>query len=94
RTEVLASYGRVLLEIRTGERLAVRERLSRIPAIDDVSLFGTRLHARGASGAGPELLPLVQSAIAGLASPEGVRVLEPSLEDVFVLLSEHEDEAA
>jgi hypothetical protein len=72
----------------------VRERLSRIPAIDDVSLFGTRLHARGASGAGPELLPLVRTAIEGLASPDGVRVLEPSLEDVFVLLSEHEDEAA
>ena len=35
---------------------AVRPRLSQVPQIDDVSLFGTVLHVRGAAGVGGELI--------------------------------------
>lgn len=93
RKEVLASYPRPLLEVRTSERVAVRARLAALPSIDDVSLFGTRLHVRGAPGAGPDLADDVRRALAGLVEEEAVRALAPSLEDVFVLLSE-EGEAA
>ncbi len=93
RSEVLASYPRPLLEVRTAERVAVRARLAALRTVDDVSLFGTRLHVRGAAGAGRGLVDDVRRELAGLVEPESIRPLEPSLEDVFVLLSE-EDEAA
>lgn len=93
RKEVLASYPRPLLEVRTSERVAVRARLAGLSAVDDVSLFGTRLHVRGAAGAGPGVVDDVRRALAGLVEEDAVRPLAPSLEDVFVLLSE-EDEAA
>lgn len=93
RREVLASYPRSLLEVRTSERVAVRARLAALPAVDDVSLFGTRLHVRGAAGLGPGLADDVRRALAGLVEEDAVRPLAPSLEDVFVLLSEEDDAA-
>src|SRR5262245_9902491 len=50
REEILSAYRRPLLEVLTSNRLAVRERLASVPEVDDVSLFGTRLHVRGAAG--------------------------------------------
>ena len=85
RGEILASYGRPLLEIRTASRLQVREILAPMAEVDDLSLFGTALHARGAAGTGAELLPHVRSALRGVVAPDGVQPLAPSLEDVFVL---------
>src|SRR5688500_17871048 len=66
RREILASYGRPLLEIRTASRLQVREILAGMPEVDDLSLFGTVLHARGAAGTGPQLLDRVRAALAGV----------------------------
>jgi hypothetical protein len=71
----------------------VRERLARVPEVDDVSLFGSQLHVRGAAGSGRALLDAVRAALAGLVEPSAVEPLAPSLEDVFVLKSE-EGEAA
>jgi len=85
RREILASYGRPLLEIRTANRLQVRELIAPMPEVDDLSLFGAVLHARGAAGAGPELLEHVRAALRGVVAPEDVQPLAPSLEDVFVL---------
>jgi ABC-2 type transport system ATP-binding protein len=85
RREILASYGRPLLEIRTANRLQVRELLAAMPEVDDLSLFGTVLHARGAAGTGPELLEHVRAALRGVVAPEDIQPLAPSLEDVFVL---------
>ena len=93
RAEILASYPRLLLEISSPDRLAVREHLASVQEVDDVSLFGTRLHVRGAAGTGAELLDRVRAALRGLVEPGQIRALEPSLEDVFVLAGE-EDEAA
>jgi ABC-2 type transport system ATP-binding protein len=93
RQEVLATYDRPLLEIRTSNRLQVREVLNPMREIDDLSLFGTVLHARGAAGTGPELLQRVREALRGIVAEEDVRPLAPSLEDVFVLAGgEGEDE--
>jgi ABC-2 type transport system ATP-binding protein len=89
RTAILASYSRALAEVRTVDRLAVRARLSGLPAVDDVSLFGTRLHVRGREGvSGDRLLDVVRAALDGLVAPDDVEAIEPSIEDVFVLSSE------
>lgn len=85
REEILATYDRPLLEIRTSNRLQVREVLGPMPEIDDLSLFGTVLHARGAAGTGPDLVERVRAALRGIVADDDVRTLAPSLEDVFVL---------
>jgi ABC-2 type transport system ATP-binding protein len=94
--DILATYDRPLLEIRTSNRLQVREILGRRDAgvpIDDLSLFGTVLHARGAAGTGPDLLQRVRDALRGVVDEDDVRSLAPSLEDVFVLAGgDREDE--
>ena len=93
REEILAAYSRTLLVVRSSDRVHVRERLARLPEVDDVSLFGTQLHVRGSAAAGPDLLAAVRRALADLVAPEAVAPVAPSLEDVFVLKSE-EDQAA
>jgi ABC-2 type transport system ATP-binding protein len=93
RHEILATYSRPLLEIRSSNRLQVREVLGPMSEIDDLSLFGTMLHARGAAGTGPELLLRVRESLRGIVPEEDVRPLGASLEDVFVLAGgEGEDE--
>ena len=88
RSEILASYPRPLVEIRTGDRLAVRARLAAVPSVDDVSLFGTRLHARGKEKTGDFLEGEIRKALEGLVEIDDIRRITPSLEDVFVLAGE------
>jgi ABC-2 type transport system ATP-binding protein len=90
REEILSSYPRPLLVVRSPERFQIRERLVKVPEVDDVSLFGTQLHVRGASGSTEALLVKVREALSGLVEAENVRAARPSLEDVFVLKSEEE----
>lgn len=85
REEILASYERPLLEIRTSHRLEVRERIKDFAEIDDLSLFGTRLHARGAEGTTIAFLPRVREVLSGVVDPDDIKPIAPSLEDVFVL---------
>jgi ABC-2 type transport system ATP-binding protein len=85
RQEIIATYDRPLLEIRTSNRLQVRAMLASMPEIDDVSLFGTVLHARGAAGTGNDVLQRVREALREVVEEDDVRPLAPSLEDVFVL---------
>jgi ABC-2 type transport system ATP-binding protein len=93
REEIISTYSRPLLEIRTSRRLEVRALLAPMRELDDLSLFGTVLHARGAEGTGPELLDGVRNVLRGVVGPDDVRPLTPSLEDVFVLAgSDEEDE--
>jgi ABC-type multidrug transport system ATPase subunit len=95
RAEILATYPRQLVEVRTPDRMQVRARLAALKEVDDVSLFGTVLHVRGAEGAPPGLIIRVLDALDGVVEPRGVSPIPPSLEDVFVLQSElHEEEAA
>jgi ABC-2 type transport system ATP-binding protein len=88
RAEILDAYGRELVEVRTPNRLAARARLSRLAGVDDVSLFGTALHVRGAADAPSGLAARVSEAVADLVQPGEVVAITPSLEDVFVLHSE------
>jgi len=91
REEILARYPRPLIEVRTADRVAVRERLARHPAIDDVSLFGTVLHVRGREDSSETFVATVHHLLDGLVPSDAIRTIRPSLEDVFVL---HGEEAA
>jgi len=88
RDEILAGYPRPLLEILSSDRVAVRARLSTVAAVDDISLFGTRLHVRGAEGSGPDVIDAVRTALAGVVPSDDVRPVFPTLEDAFVLAAE------
>jgi ABC-2 type transport system ATP-binding protein len=88
RSEILSTYDRPLLEIRTSRRLEVRQRLGAMSDVDDVSLFGTVLHARGARGANADLATRVRAWLHDLVSPNDIQPLAPGLEDVFVLAGE------
>lgn len=94
REEILASYRRPLVEIRTSRRLEVRERIEKFDQVDDLSLFGTRLHARGAEGSDSDLVVRVREVLASLVEPDDVQPLSPSLEDVFVLNGSQTEEGA
>jgi ABC-2 type transport system ATP-binding protein len=86
RAEVIARYGRALVEVQSIDRIQVRGRLSAMPDVDDVSLFGTVLHVRGRAGVAEERLrAAVRAALDGRVADDAVRVIAPSLEDVFVL---------
>ena len=91
REEIVERYPRALIEVRSADRFAVRARLEQVPAIDDVSLFGTRLHVRGRGIAPAALADAVRVALDGLVAPGDIAPIRPSLEDVFVL---HGEEAA
>lgn len=92
RAEILASYPRQLIEVHSPQRRAVRDRLVPLRDVDDVSLFGTVLHVRGAADAAPDLAARVRGALGDLVASDGVFDITPSLEDVFVLHSEAEGE--
>jgi ABC-2 type transport system ATP-binding protein len=94
REEILSRYGRQLVEVRTSDRMAVRPRLAQLPDVDDVSLFGTVLHVRARADAPAGLVDRVRQALAGSVRAEDVFTLAPSLEDVFVLESSDDEEAA
>ena len=91
RTEILERYPRPLIEVRTTDRFVVRERLSNVADIDDVSLFGTVLHVRGREGSKATFDATVRQSLDGLVPADGIKTIAPSLEDVFVL---HGEEAA
>ena len=91
RAEILDRYPRPLIEVRTGDRFAVRERLSRAAEVDDVSLFGTVLHVRGREGSNGTFSDTVHQLLDGLVPADAIKNIRPSLEDVFVL---HGEEAA
>lgn len=88
REAIVGTYPRALVEVRSIDRMQLRRRLATLPGVDDVSLFGTRLHVRGRSDDGEGLLREVRQALGGAVAADHVRVIEPSLEDVFVWHSE------
>ncbi|HEY8548994.1 MAG TPA: ABC transporter ATP-binding protein [Vicinamibacterales bacterium] len=91
RAEILARFGRELVEVRTANRLEARRRLSALEGVDDVSLFGTALHVRGVEGGEGNLAARVEEALRDLGGATSVERISPSLEDVFVLRSEAHD---
>ena len=88
REEILTAYPRPLVEVRSADRVGVRALLRGLASVDDISLFGSRLHVRGSASAGPSILDEVRAALGDLVPPDGVLPVAPTLEDVFVLAGE------
>jgi hypothetical protein len=88
RDEILDRYPRQLIEVRTSDRFAVRERLAAVTDVDDVSLFGTVLHVRGRAGVNGSLMHDVRRSLDGIVAADAINRVRPSLEDVFVLHGE------
>ena len=84
REAVVGAYPRALVEVRSQDRMPLRRRLAALPGVDDVSLFGTRLHVRGRTSDATALLAEVRQAVGATLGGDDVRVSAPSLEDVFV----------
>jgi ABC-2 type transport system ATP-binding protein len=91
--DLVAAYPRALVDVQTGDRIGVQRRLAALAAVDDVSVFGTRLHVRGHDGRQDALLSAVREALRGSVPDEAIRSIRPSLEDIFVLHSDTEREA-
>jgi ABC-2 type transport system ATP-binding protein len=91
RDAIVAAYPRALVEVRSLDRMHLRRRLAALPGVDDVSLFGTRLHVRGRTADGSALEAEVRRALGGDIAADDVRPIAPSLEDVFVCHSEQSD---
>ena len=73
REEILATYPRALVEVRSMDRVQVRSRLGALASVDDLSLFGTRLHVRGRDGVGLDPLLLdVRRTLDGVVAPEAI----------------------
>jgi ABC-2 type transport system ATP-binding protein len=94
RAEVVGRYGRPLIEVRSADRVTVRSRLAALPAIDDVSLFGTVLHVRGRAGSDHTVIDAIRSSLSGLVPADAIKPIQPSLEDVFVLKGDTAGEVA
>jgi len=81
-----------ILELRGASLPSLREASRKITAVEDVRLFGDKLHLRVAAGQADSVL----SALAKIPTTRGSprlesRLIPPSLEDVFISLSESKD---
>ena len=80
--------GRVI-ELRGQPLLPLRDLARQDPAVDDVHMFGDRIHLRTFPGQAPQVIARLSQAIpaAGL-SYSSLRLSQPQLEDVFMALTE------
>ena len=84
--------GRVLMLI-CGQKAAARQVCQAVPDVEDVAAFGDRLHLRlraGAVTAGPDgvVERLCAALVAAGVHVDDLRLIQPSLEDVFIALEE------
>ena len=71
RADILATFRRQLVEVRTADRLIARSRLRTLADVDDVSLFGTVLHVRAPRGRGTRPRLARAHGTAGPPAPAG-----------------------
>ncbi|CAN5352314.1 ABC transporter ATP-binding protein [soil metagenome] len=85
--DLQASGERQMLEVVTEARRPPVELLAAVAGIEDVQAFGDRAHLRLAPGPLPPAVTAVEAALAahGLRAVS-VRVIPPSLEDIFIQL--------
>jgi ABC-2 type transport system ATP-binding protein len=80
-----------ILEIVGVPRKQLRTIVERIPGVEDVQLFGDRLHVRIASGSAAAVEAQIRTAAgAPDLKVESVREITPGLEDVFLELLQRE----
>jgi ABC-2 type transport system ATP-binding protein len=79
-----AGLSGVMFEVLTGEHRRAARLLVDAPDIDDVSLFGERIHVRVAVDDGAVVSRLTEWLVASGIRDADIRRVEPTLEDVFV----------
>jgi ABC-2 type transport system ATP-binding protein len=78
--------GRPILEVRAAQPVDAMRRLEGMPEVEKTSIFGTAVHAVMRS---PDVRPdAVTTALAAAGIAATARVVEPSLEDVFLEIAE------
>ncbi len=81
-----------IIELRGTPPALLRQIAARDPRVDDVRLFGDRLHIRLKERQADAVIASLQESItAGGGTLVGARPIPPVLEDVFLALSEQED---
>jgi len=85
----LGLNGRIL-ELRGQSPIQLRPGLEKMEGVEDVRIFGDKLHLRVAAGRTHSVLSALALAYpAGADSGVQVRLVPPTLEDVFIALTEN-----
>ncbi len=91
-SELRSTLNGRILEVRGESMPPLREAARKIAGVEDVRLFGDRLHLRVVAGKTDSVLSALNKAF---STPRGFRVemrtVPPTLEDVFISLSESKD---
>jgi ABC-2 type transport system ATP-binding protein len=78
-----------IVEVRGSSLRALQAEAEKISGVEDVRAFGDKLHLRVAPGrAEPVISTLAKTFPASASSPVEARLIPPTLEDVFISLSE------
>jgi ABC-2 type transport system ATP-binding protein len=81
-----------ILEVHGDSLAALRQTVLKIKGVEDVRAFGDKLHLRIQPGqAGPVIAALTEASPGRRGPRSEVRLIPPTLEDVFISLSESKD---
>ena len=87
-SELRANLKDRIIELRGGSIMDLREAVQKIRNIEDIRAFGDKLHLRVAAGnAGLVLRALTETSPAHQRASFNARLVPPTLEDVFIVLS-------
>jgi ABC-2 type transport system ATP-binding protein len=91
-SELRSSLTGRILELRGESMPALREAVQKINGVEDIRLFGDKLHLRVAAGKTDSVLSaLTKTFSTRSGSHVEVRTVPPTLEDIFITLSEGKD---
>ncbi|MCG3199712.1 MAG: putative multidrug ABC transporter ATP-binding protein YbhF [bacterium] len=88
--EEVTPKGMVRMEIECTHPTAMLERLRALEGVEDATLFGQAIHLLADSALAPETIR--RSIESGGSECKAIRPIEPSLEDVFVMLTRRNSE--
>jgi ABC-2 type transport system ATP-binding protein len=87
-SELRSTLAGRILELRGGSMLSLRETAQKIDGVEDIRLFGDRLHLRVVAGRTDSVLSVLTKAFSTPRGPDvQARIVPPTLEDVFISLS-------
>jgi len=87
-SQLRASIEGRILELRGDSLVTIRELVSGKVGIEDVRLFGDRLHLRLLPGSIDAVMAVLQKAFVDGHLDVGIRPILPTLEDVFMMLAD------
>jgi ABC-2 type transport system ATP-binding protein len=91
-SELRSTLEGCILELRSEGLPAFRETAQKIDGVEDTRMFGDKLHLRVAAGRADSVLMALKEAFSASFSLTGeVRIVAPTLEDVFISLSTRKD---